>query len=355
MEEAATSELPAGPAQARARSAGSEPILDAAALELLRWAADYYHHPIGEVIAAAMPKALRVGRPRSPRKNRWVCDAGRREAALARRAAAGAEAARAARAPRRAGRGDSCGARSLPCRAGATPLGRSRSAVGSPPFEQPRCAVSDERGRVIHAHARPTARDEQRDAVEAVRDALGKFGAFVLHGITGSGKTEVYLQLVERCLRTGKRALVLVPEIGLTPQLVGDSASVLQLPLAVLHSALTDTRAAASVAERVQRPRAHRARHALSCVCTGAGSRRDRRGRRARRVVQAARRRLSLFGARSRSGARTAGGRADRARLGDAGAGVAPQREQRPLHEARRCRGVRRSRCRRGWRSSICA
>jgi primosomal protein N' (replication factor Y) len=76
--------------------------------------------------------------------------------------------------------------------------------------------------------------------VERVGGALGQFGAFVLHGITGSGKTEVYLQLVERVLARGERALVLVPEIGLTPQLVERFRARFTAPLAVLHSALTD-------------------------------------------------------------------------------------------------------------------
>jgi primosomal protein N' (replication factor Y) len=58
--------------------------------------------------------------------------------------------------------------------------------------------------------------------------------------VTGSGKTEVYLQLVERVLTQGRRALVLVPEIGLTPQLVGRFRERFGVPMAVLHSALTD-------------------------------------------------------------------------------------------------------------------
>jgi primosomal protein N' (replication factor Y) len=82
---------------------------------------------------------------------------------------------------------------------------------------------------------------EQRTAVDRINESLGKFGAFVLYGITGSGKTEVYLQIIERVLARGQRALVLVPEIGLTPQLVDRFRERFTAPLAVLHSALTDT------------------------------------------------------------------------------------------------------------------
>ena len=63
----------------------------------------------------------------------------------------------------------------------------------------------------------------------------------MLHGITGSGKTEVYLRLVEQVLSAGRRALVLVPEIGLTPQLVGRFRARFDTPIAVLHSGLTDS------------------------------------------------------------------------------------------------------------------
>ena len=65
----------------------------------------------------------------------------------------------------------------------------------------------------------PTLTTEQADAVGRLRQHLGKFRASLLHGVTGSGKTEVYLQLIEAALTRGERALMLVPEIGLTPQL----------------------------------------------------------------------------------------------------------------------------------------
>ena len=84
--------------------------------------------------------------------------------------------------------------------------------------------------------------DAQRDAVDAVNAALerGTSSAFLLEGVTGSGKTEVYLQAVRRCLALGKSALLLVPEIALTPQLVARVEASFQEGIVVLHSALSE-------------------------------------------------------------------------------------------------------------------
>src|SRR5574343_1753374 len=80
---------------------------------------------------------------------------------------------------------------------------RNGRAVKAPPTAQP-----------------PQLTDEQAKAVDAVDPAAG-FAAFLLHGVTGSGKTEVYLRLVDKALALGKQVLLLVPEINLTPQLEG--------------------------------------------------------------------------------------------------------------------------------------
>ena len=85
----------------------------------------------------------------------------------------------------------------------------------------------------------PTA--AQTGAIEKIGAALGSFRAFLLHGVTGSGKTEVYLRLIERALARGTQALVLVPEISLTPQLearIRDAFPDTQI--AVMHSGLED-------------------------------------------------------------------------------------------------------------------
>ncbi len=82
----------------------------------------------------------------------------------------------------------------------------------------------------------------QSGAIEIISAALGSFRPFLLHGITGSGKTEVYLRLIAQVLSKGMQALVLVPEIGLTPQLEARFRQAFpDTRIAVLHSALQDT------------------------------------------------------------------------------------------------------------------
>ncbi len=80
----------------------------------------------------------------------------------------------------------------------------------------------------------------QQSAAAAITGSLGTYQSFLLHGITGSGKTEVYLDVIEKVVARGQQALVLVPEIGLTPQIVARVRARFGVPVAVLHSGLSD-------------------------------------------------------------------------------------------------------------------
>ncbi|MGB9332275.1 MAG: DEAD/DEAH box helicase, partial [Steroidobacteraceae bacterium] len=236
MASADHSELPRERLKAVLEVLDREPVLDTAALALLAWAADYYHHPIGEVVAGALPKSLRGGAAARAQEEQWVVTA-----AGAQQFAQGE--------PRRARKQRAlleflmaAGASSvdvlnerLPAwrEAARALLARGWVATSSVTPVQPPSLAS-----VLAAG--PELSGEQAEAVAAIGAALGDYAAFVLHGITGSGKTEVYLQLVTRVLAAGRRVLVLVPEIGLTPQLVGRFRERFATPMAVLHSALTD-------------------------------------------------------------------------------------------------------------------
>jgi primosomal protein N' (replication factor Y) len=86
-----------------------------------------------------------------------------------------------------------------------------------------------------------TLTPHQMRAVERIASAFGRFESFLLHGVTGSGKTEIYLHLIARVLERGQQALVLVPEISLTPQLESRFRHAFpEARIALMHSALED-------------------------------------------------------------------------------------------------------------------
>lgn len=144
-----------------------QPVITPAVLALCEWASDYYHYPLGETIAQAMPKALRQGKA---------------------------------------------------CPILTTEVWQ---------FTGPQQAGA----LTLNSH--------QQQAVDAITAARG-FQTFLLDGITGSGKTEVYFQSISALLSVGKQVLVLVPEIGLTPQTVARFAQRFNVPVVLLHSDLSD-------------------------------------------------------------------------------------------------------------------
>jgi primosomal protein N' (replication factor Y) len=240
METAAGSELPDERLKPVLERLDPQPIFDAATLSLLGWAADYYHHPIGEVLATALPRALRLGGALESTEERWVLTAEGRDA-CARGEPRRAPRQRELLAALAHGELDAQpgswreAARALIARGWLAAIEVTSAAAAGPAAGHGLQAS----GSVATGEG-PEPSEEQRAAIAKICDSLGSFGAFVLHGVTGSGKTEVYLRVVERALRLGRGALVLVPEIGLTPQLVSRFRQRFATPMAVLHSALTD-------------------------------------------------------------------------------------------------------------------
>lgn len=82
---------------------------------------------------------------------------------------------------------------------------------------------------------------EQSLALDCIAEKLQSYRCFLLQGVTGSGKTEVYLQAISKILALGKQVLILVPEIGLTPQLLARFVQRFKEPIALIHSKLNDS------------------------------------------------------------------------------------------------------------------
>ena len=209
----------------------TEPVLNADVLAMVQWASDYYHHPIGDALTAALPVLLRQGEaPAASATPAWRLTADGRAV----------DASTLARAARQ---------QAVMATLHQHPQGLARSALDTPAnvlrsleekgwiesFSLER--ITDVGSAVASPHRLNPA---QQHAVDSILAHYGKFAPFLLEGVTGSGKTEVYLTLVEETLARQQQALILVPEIGLTPQLVERFQQRFPVPLAVLHSGLSD-------------------------------------------------------------------------------------------------------------------
>lgn len=216
----------------------AEPLLTPELITLLRWAADYYCHPIGQVVRNALPAGL--GSEKTTTKilfepvYRSVAQAGQ---------------------PRGQKQQDLL---EFIRQQGPLALSRLRENFSAPHAALQRLVElgflvqeKTERQRdpflleKIPEDKSLTLNKEQSRAVEEISSAISDsaFKPFLLHGVTGSGKTEVYLQAVAQCLTQRQQALVLVPEIALTPQLVARFRARFEATgnkLAVLHSGLSD-------------------------------------------------------------------------------------------------------------------
>jgi primosomal protein N' (replication factor Y) len=206
-----------------------EPLLDGELMQTLAWAADYWLAAPGEAYANALPLALREPRAlpatTEPAYALTVAGQSARDAG-SRRGASRALLDALADAPQDAGQLDFLlpGWRAAARRLLAAGLVEQRAAAQAPLEPAPAPALSS----------------EQRSAVDVVAEAFGRFQPFLLDGVTGSGKTEVYLALIAQALAAGRQSLLLVPEIGLAPQTVRRLRERLGVPVEVIHSNLAE-------------------------------------------------------------------------------------------------------------------
>lgn len=215
------------------------PLLAESDLDLIRFTSNYYHHPIGEVVAAALPVALRNGKPLWPTmKMLAATDLGASVdiGTLATRAPRQAELLEFLLDAGGGGVEEDQLTEALPTWRPAAKAMREKGWVERFTAQAAPDPVDDN----LNATPGPALNDDQQQALDHIRSQEG-FAAFLLDGITGSGKTEVYLSLISDGLAAGKQVLILVPEIGLTPQLVGRLQQRLGVQPAVSHSGLSDT------------------------------------------------------------------------------------------------------------------
>lgn len=222
---------------------GDGPAVDSEVLELCRWISDYYVAPLGEVIRASLPRGERAAASRRLQ----LTGAGRsllKDEAAGRMSMVGLSLDEADR--------------TLLGRLRKTPLSVSHLGRTAPDVaarvshlvERGLCEVADRirrptrlrasvAGKTATSESLPVLNAHQQAAFETMRGTFGMgFRCFLLHGITGSGKTEVYLRLIAEARKRKQGALVLVPEIALTPQLAARFRARFGDDVAVLHSAL---------------------------------------------------------------------------------------------------------------------
>lgn len=258
LEVAEGSELPVSKLKSATKVLDREPLFSAADLWLIRFVSDYYHHPIGEVAAATMPALLRQGKALDPVVQYLSATAAGQDAGL--------DALR-NKAPKQAALlevvidADSI---SFPELDQVLPdWRRARKGLVDKGLVETYEAIDNDGGNAlanVEQESGPDLNPDQRTALKCIREQAG-FAVNVVDGVTGSGKTEIYLHLIASELAEGRQVLVLVPEIGLTPQLVRRFQRRLGIEPVLLHSGLNDT-------ERLQTWRAARNGTALLIVGT---------------------------------------------------------------------------------------
>tara|TARA_R110001592_G_scaffold4813_1_gene26811 strand:+ start:338 stop:2620 length:2283 start_codon:yes stop_codon:yes gene_type:complete len=209
------------------------PALPDETFQLLSWASDYYQHPLGECLFTALPPALRKGRPAMEKAEDWW-------------QACGSSAALPANAHKQ---------KILLDWIAQHKQGTKTSDIIKAGFSRPQLkALCDKdliraatpakdisEGLPTETIAAPKLSDAQREAASQLPLPGDGFSASLLYGITGSGKTEIYLHYLKQNLTAKDQALVLVPEINLTPQTVARFQRYFGERILVWHSALNDS------------------------------------------------------------------------------------------------------------------
>ena len=232
VEHITTSELSLDQLKPVNRLLDSGPLLPSKLLTLFSWAANYYQHPIGDALFGMLPVLLRKGEPLPILGTRYwqLTNKGK---------GLGSDSLKRARSQKelidRLLSNGACADSILVSdfsRAIITTL-ESKQLIES--FQHANTKISTQ--NILKQDAL-TLHDSQRLVLDSIDQH--SFNCYLLDGVTGSGKTEIYLQAIEQTLRYDRQALVLIPEISLTPQTEKRFRDRFNVPIVTLHSGLTD-------------------------------------------------------------------------------------------------------------------
>ncbi|EOA6549645.1 primosomal protein N' [Vibrio vulnificus] len=213
------------------------PIWPDSVYSLLLWCSHFYQHPLGETLHNALPAALRKGKAADfATLQEWqLTELGKNQLMQG----LNNRAIKQAKVLNMLANGPLPHQAFLDEEVASTTL-RTLEEKGWISCEEKTPQLTRWGNPIEHPVDKPKLNQEQAIAIATVNSQTD-FGCYLLEGVTGSGKTEVYLNLIKPILEQGKQALVLVPEIGLTPQTINRFRQRFDVPVAVIHSGLNDT------------------------------------------------------------------------------------------------------------------
>ena len=236
----ATTDFPRQRIKAASAILDPAPLLASDLVDLYRWSADYYQYPLGQVLQTSLPAHIRKGQPAEEKQSRaYRLTAAGRDLGLA----------TLSRAPRQR--------EVIELLLASTTLTATQLNAA---FDNPVSAIVKtllDKGYIetcqpeaetpatnapLYGEDGPLALNSEQDtALASIRAGQDRFAAYLLEGVTGSGKTEIYLQAIADMLAQDRQVLVMVPEISLTPQTVRRFARRFNREIAVFHSGLGDS------------------------------------------------------------------------------------------------------------------
>jgi len=214
-----------------------QPAMD----KLLRWCSQYYQHPIGEVLSTAIPAKLRKGEPNErPTLTHWqLTEAGQEtDPHTLKRAPKQQAMLKFMQQAHKSAPDKPLSELNLREQFNSAILKQLAKKTLISDFEQTVPPNFDWQTH-IQVASKPFASTEQALVISAIKNQQN-FAVSLIEGVTGSGKTEVYLQIIEPVLQAGKQVLVMVPEIGLTPQTVERFQHRFNIEVGILHSGMND-------------------------------------------------------------------------------------------------------------------